>query len=181
MALSYYEEKYRKEFVPALMKQFSYKNVMEVPKMLKIVLNTSMKDALTDKKVLDVAASEIAAITGQRPLITKARKSIASFKLRTGNPIGCCVTLRGKMMYEFFSRLVNIALPRMRDFRGVPANSFDGRGNYTLGLTEQTIFPEINADKVTKVFGMNISIVTSAKNDEEGRALLKMMGIPFRS
>ncbi len=178
---SLFEEKYRNECVPALKTEFEYKNVMEIPKITKVVINTSIKEGVTDKKVLQDAAIDIATIAGQRPVITKAKKSIASFKLREGNSIGCCVTLRGKRMYEFFSKLVNVALPRVRDFRGVSEKAFDGRGNYTFGLTEQGIFPEINLDKVSRIFGMNITIVTTAKNDEEGRALLRNMGMPFRS
>jgi large subunit ribosomal protein L5 len=176
-----YETYYAEKCVPALKEQFNYKNVMQVPRLTKIVVNTSMADALNDVKVLETAAREIADITGQRPVLTKARKSIANFKLREGNTIGARVTLRGKMMYEFLNRLVNIALPRVRDFKGVSPKSFDGRGNYTLGLTEQIIFPEINFDKVSNVHGMNITFVTTARTDEEGRALLKNMGMPFRS
>lgn len=176
-----YEMHYVEKCIPALKELFKYANVMQVPKLTKIVVNTSMADALTDVKLLETAAKEIADITGQRPVLTKARKSIANFKLREGNTIGARVTLRGKLMYEFLSRLVNIALPRVRDFKGVSPKSFDGRGNYTLGLTEQIIFPEINFDKVSKVYGMNITFVTTAKTDEEGRALLKNMGMPFRT
>jgi large subunit ribosomal protein L5 len=164
-----------------MQEQFKYANRMQVPKITKIVINTSMADALTDVKVLEQAAKEIADITCQRPVLTKARKSIANFKLREGNTIGARVTLRGKLMYEFMNRLVNIALPRVRDFKGVSPKAFDGRGNYTLGLTEQIIFPEINFDKVSKVYGMNITFVTTATTDEEGRALLKNMGMPFRT
>jgi large subunit ribosomal protein L5 len=176
-----YETRYTKECVAALMKQFKYENVMQVPRLEKVVINTSLQDALTDIKVLETAANEIASITGQRAVLTKARKSIANFKLRAGNKIGARVTLRGKVMYEFMNRLVNVALPRVRDFKGVSNTSFDGRGNYTLGMTEQIIFPEINYDKVSKIYGMNITFVTSAKTDEEGRALLKLMGMPFRT
>jgi len=176
-----YETKYQNECVQALRDQFKFKNVMEVPRLQKIVINTSLKDALTDVKVLETAAAEIAEIAGQRPVLTKARKSIANFKLREGNTIGACVTLRGKVMWEFMNRLINVALPRVRDFKGVSSKSFDGRGNYTLGLTEQIIFPEINYDKVARIYGMNITFVTSAKNDDEGRALLKLMGMPFRT
>jgi large subunit ribosomal protein L5 len=153
---------------------------MQVPRLEKIVVNTSLKEATQDRKILEKTQEELAQITGQRPVLTLARKSIANFKLRKGQPIGCCVTLRNKRMYEFLNRLVNIVLPRVRDFKGVPPKSFDGRGNYTLGLQEQTIFPEINYDKVDKVYGMNISFVTTATNNEEGRALLKAMGMPFR-
>jgi len=176
-----YETYYVEKCVPALKEQFKYENVMRVPRLTKIVVNTSIADALTDVKLLETAAKEIADITGQRPVLTKARKSIANFKLREGNTIGARVTLRGKMMYEFLNRLVNIALPRVRDFKGVSPKSFDGRGNYTLGLTEQIIFPEINFDKVSNVYGMNITFVTTARTDEEGRALLKNMGMPFRT
>lgn len=176
-----YEAKYGQECIAALKEQFNYKNVMMVPKLQKIIINTSLKDALTDVKILETAAQELSDITGQKAVLTRARKSIANFKLRAGNKIGARVTLRGKKMYEFLNRLVNVALPRVRDFKGVPPNSFDGRGNYTLGLTEQIIFPEINFDKVSRVYGMNITFVTSAETDEEGRALLKLMGMPFRS
>ena len=179
--LSDLERKYRETCVPALMKEFGYQNPMQVPRLQKIVLNTSVKEALQDVKILDTAAAEIAAITGQRPAIRKARKSISNFKLRKGQPIGAMVTLRGRQMYEFLSRMVNVALPRVRDFKGVPAKAFDGRGNYTMGLTEQTIFPEINFDKVARINGMNLTFVTSATNDAEGMALLKLLGMPFRT
>lgn len=175
------EKKYTDECVPALMREFSYKNRMQVPVLKKIVVNTSIKEALQDAKILDTAAAEIAAITGQKPATRRAKKSIANFKLRKGQAVGAMVTLRKKMMYEFMNRLVNVALPRVRDFKGVSSKSFDGRGNYTLGLTEQIMFPEINFDKVTKVNGMNITFVTSAKTDEEGRSLLGLMGIPFKT
>lgn len=178
--LSPYTKKYREECVPLLMEQFKYKNVMECPRLEKIVVNTCLKEATQDKKILDKAAEELTQITGQRPLRTLAKKSIANFKLREGQPIGCCLTLRQKMMYEFFNRLVNIALPRVRDFKGVSQRAFDGRGNYTLGLTEQIIFPEIQYDKVERPMGMNITFVTTAKTNEEGKALLKAMGMPFR-
>lgn len=174
------EVRYTQECVPALMKQFGFKNIMRVPRLEKIVLNTSMKEALQDIKVLENAAEELALITGQRPCITKAKKSIANFKLRKGQSIGARVTLRGKAMYDFMNKLVNVALPRVRDFKGVPPKSFDGRGNYTLGLTEQAIFPEINVDRIQRVNGMNLTFVTSAKNDEEGKALLALLGMPFR-
>jgi len=173
--------KYKKETVPALMEQFKYRNGMQVPRLSKIVVNTCIKEALMDMKVLEGAVEELTQITGQRPMITKAKKSIANFKLRQGQSIGACVTLRGRNMYEFMSRLVNVALPRVRDFKGVPFKAFDGRGNYTLGITEQAIFPEINVDKVTRTTGMNITFVTTAESDEEGRALLKLMGMPFRN
>ena len=173
-------EKYTKEVIPALKAQFKYKNVMQVPKMEKIVVNVSTADALTEPKVLEAAQKEIAAITGQRPVITKAKKSIAGFKLREGQKIGVAVTLRREKMYEFYDRLINLALPRVRDFRGLSPKAFDGKGNYTLGLKEQIVFPEINYDKIDKTRGMNITIVTTAKTDEEGRALLAHMGLPFR-
>jgi large subunit ribosomal protein L5 len=175
------KERYRKEIIPALMKRFGYKNVMQVPKLEKIVINVGLGEAIQNIKILDTSSKELADITGQRPVITKARKSIAQFKVRTGMPIGCMVTLRKDRMYYFLDRLINIALPRVRDFKGVSPNSFDGRGNYTLGLREQLIFPEIDYDKVEKTKGMNISIVTTAKNDEEAREMLRMMGMPFRS
>lgn len=177
---STYEEKYTKECIPFLMKEFKYKNSLEVPRLSAIVVNTSIKEAVQDVKVLDAAANDISAITGQRPVITRAKKSISNFKLRAGQPIGARVTLRRRHMYEFLNRLVNVAMPRVRDFKGVDNKSFDGRGNYTFGLTEQIIFPEINPDKVSKVFGMNITFITTAKTDKEGKALLGFMGMPFR-
>jgi large subunit ribosomal protein L5 len=175
------KEFYTKEVVPALKKQFNYKNIMEVPRLDKIVINMGLGEAIQNIKILDSALEEIAAITGQRPVITKARRSIAQFKLRAGMPIGCMVTLRKERMYEFLNRLINIALPRVRDFRGLPPHAFDGRGNYSLGLKEQIIFPEINYDKIDKIKGMNIVIATTAKTDEEGRELLRLLGMPFRS
>lgn len=175
------ERKYNDECIPVLMKQFGFTNRMQAPRLKKIVINTSMKEALQDIKVLDTAAGEIAAISGQKPVIKRAKKSIANFKLRKGQAIGAMVTLRKKTMYEFMNRLVNVALPRVRDFKGVSPKSFDGRGNYTLGLTEQIIFPEINFDKVTKVSGMNVTFVTTARNDEEGKTLLGFLGMPFRN
>ena len=174
------KELYEKEYIPQLTKEFSYKNVMEVPKLEKIVLNMGLGEAIQNIKILDSATAEMTSIAGQRPVITKARKSIASFKLREGMPIGCMVTLRKGKMYEFLDRLVNVALPRVRDFKGVSPKGFDGRGNYSLGVKEQLIFPEINYDKVDKIKGMNITVVTTAKTDEEGRALLKLLGMPFR-
>jgi len=174
------KEYYKDEVVPALTKEFGYKNVMQVPRMVKVTVNVGMGEAIQNIKLLDAAAEELATITGQRALITKARKSIASFKLRKGMPIGCTVTLRKAKMYDFFERLVNIALPRVRDFRGIPTKSFDGRGNFSMGIKEQIIFPEINYDSVEKIHGMNITIVTSAKTDEESRFLLRSMGMPFR-
>jgi large subunit ribosomal protein L5 len=163
------------------MKDFNFRNVMEVPKVQKIVINMGLGEAIANVKILDSAVVEMAAIAGQKPVITKAKKSIASFKLRQGMPIGCVVTLRRDKMYEFLDRLVNVSLPRVRDFKGVSGKGFDGMGNYSLGVKEQLIFPEINYDKVDKIKGMNITIVTSARNDEEGRALLKLMGMPFRN
>jgi len=175
------KELYNTEMIPRLMKDFSYRNVMEVPKLDKIVINMGLGEAIQNVKILDSAVVEMAAIAGQKPVITKAKKSIASFKLRQGMPIGCVVTLRREKMYEFLDRLVNVSLPRVRDFKGVSGKGFDGMGNYSLGVKEQLIFPEINYDKVDKIKGMNITIVTSARNDEEGMALLKLMGMPFRN
>jgi len=174
------KEYYKDEIVPALTKEFGYTNVMEVPRMVKITVNVGMGEAIQNIKLLDAAAEELATITGQKALVTKARKSIASFKLRKGMPIGCTVTLRKGKMYDFFEKLVNIALPRVRDFRGIPSKSFDGRGNFSMGIKEQIIFPEINYDSVEKIHGMNITIVTTAKTDDEGRFLLRSMGMPFR-
>jgi large subunit ribosomal protein L5 len=173
------KELYLKTVVPALTKEFDYKNPMAVPKIEKISLNVGMGEATQNSKLIDGAMNELTAIAGQKPVITKARKSIAAFKLRENMPIGCAVTLRGDRMYEFFDRLVNVALPRVRDFRGVSSKSFDGRGNYTLGLKDQLIFPEIDYNKVEKTKGMNICITTTAKTDAEGQALLKRMGMPF--
>jgi large subunit ribosomal protein L5 len=175
------KELYDKEIIPRLMKDFSYRNVMEVPKLEKIVINMGLGEAIQNVKILDSAAVELAAIAGQKPVITKAKKSIASFKLRQGMPIGCMVTLRREKMYEFLDRLVNVSLPRVRDFKGISGKAFDGQGNYSMGVKEQLIFPEINYDKVEKIKGMNITIVTSARNDEEGKALLQLMGMPFRN
>jgi large subunit ribosomal protein L5 len=175
------KEVYSKDLVPQLMKDFSYKNVMEVPKIEKIVVNMGLGEAIQNVKILDSASTELSAITGQKAVITKAKKSIASFKLREGMPIGCMVTLRKDRMYEFLDRLINVALPRVRDFKGVSGKAFDGAGNYSLGVKEQLIFPEINYDKVDKIKGMNVTIVTSAKTDEEGKALLKLLGMPFRN
>jgi large subunit ribosomal protein L5 len=173
-------ERYVKEVRPALMKEFNLENPMAAPKLEKIVVNMGVGDATQNAKLIDPAATEVGQITGQKPVVTKARKSIAAFKVREGMPIGVMVTLRGDRMYEFFDRLVNIALARVRDFRGVPTKSFDGRGNYTLGVRDQLIFPEIDYSKVEKLKGMNITIVTSAGNDDQARALLKHMGMPFR-
>ncbi|MBI5745901.1 MAG: 50S ribosomal protein L5 [Nitrospirae bacterium] len=172
---------YKKEVVPALRKEFSYKNPMEVPRLEKIVINVGMGEAIANVKMLDAAVKEISLITGQKPLLTKAKKSIAGFKLREGMPIGCKVTLRGNMMYEFLERLLNVALPRIRDFRGVSGKSFDGNGNYTLGLKEQLIFPEIKYDEIMAVHGMDITIVTTAGTNEEAKALLRLLGMPFRN
>jgi large subunit ribosomal protein L5 len=173
-------EKFEKEVKPALMKEFELKNPMAVPHLHKIVVNMGVGEATQNAKVIDPAVNEMGAIVGQKPVITKAKKSIAAFKVREGMPIGVMATLRGDHMYEFFDRLVNIALPRVRDFRGVSTKSFDGRGNYTLGLRDQLIFPEIDYSKIDKQKGMNVTIVTTAKNDNEARALLKHMGMPFR-
>ena len=173
-------EQYKTSVMDELKKQFNYSSVMEIPKIEKIVVNMGVGDSIANSKLLDAAVEDLTIITGQKPLITKAKKSIAVFKLREGMKIGAKVTLRGERMYEFFDKLVSISLPRVRDFRGVNPNSFDGRGNYTIGIKEQLIFPEINYDKVLKVRGMDIVIVTTARTDEEGRALLKLLGMPFR-
>ncbi len=174
-----FKEYYDKEIVPAMMSKFSYKNVMQVPKLEKIVINMGLGDAKDNAKVIDNAVNDMAIISGQKPIVTKARKSIAAFKLREGMPIGCKVTLRGEKMYSFANKLISIALPRVRDFRGVSANSFDGRGNYTLGLKEQLMFPEIQYDKIDKIRGMDIVFVTTANTDEEARELLRLFGMPF--
>jgi large subunit ribosomal protein L5 len=174
-------ETYKQNVIPQLMKDFGYKNPMQVPKIEKIVVNMGLGEAISNNKLIEQAQEQMMAISGQKPVITKARKSIANFKLREGQSIGAMVTLRKHRMYEFFDRLVSIALPRVRDFKGVSSKSFDGQGNYTLGIREQIIFPEINYDKIEKIKGMNITIVTTAKNDEEGRALLRHMGMPFRT
>ena len=179
--MSRLKELYEKEHRVALTKQFGYKSPMQVPRLDKIILNIGLGEAIQNIKVLDSAVEELALIAGQRPVITRARKSIASFKLRAGMPIGCMVTLRRERMYDFFDKLVNVGLPRVRDFRGVSDKSFDGRGNYTLGIKEHIIFPEIDYDKIDKIKGVNITIVTTAKTDEEGKALLKLMGMPFRN
>jgi large subunit ribosomal protein L5 len=171
---------YREKVLPALMQKFGYTSIMQAPRVEKIVVNMGVGDATQDAKLLDAAANELGQITGQRPTIRKAKKSIANFKLREGVPVGCAVTLRGARMWEFYDRFINVAVPRIRDFRGLNPRSFDGRGNYTLGLTEQIIFPEINLDKVGKIRGMDVTIVTSARTDEEGRELLKLMSMPFR-
>lgn len=172
--------RYSKEVVPALMKHFNYKNLMAVPKLEKIVINMGLGEAIANAKILDVATDELGRISGQRPVVTRAKKSIANFKLRQNMPIGAAVTLRGERMFEFFDRLVSIVLPRVRDFRGVSTKSFDGRGNYTLGLRDQLIFPEIPYEKVDKIRGMNVTVVTTARTDDEARELLKQLGMPFR-
>ena len=174
------KEKYRKEIAPALAKEFGIKNSMAVPKISKVVVNMGMGEAISNAKILDTAVDELKSVTGQKPVVTKAKKSIASFKLRQGMNIGTMVTLRGDRMYEFLDRLISVALPRVRDFRGISGKAFDGRGNYTLGIREQLIFPEIDFNKVDKTRGMNISIVTTAETDEQARALLKALGMPFR-
>src|SRR5215471_3487953 len=175
------QEKYRKETKPALMKRFGWKNVMAVPKVSKITVNIDLGEASQNAKLLDTAAQELGQIVGQKPVITRAKKSIANFKIRKGMAIGCMVTLRGERMYEFLDRLASIVLPRVRDFKGLPPNSFDGRGNYTLGLKDQLVFPEIDYTRVDKIKGMNVTITTTARSDEEGRELLKLLGVPFRA
>ena len=179
--MSRMQERYRGEVVPALMKRFGWKNPMAVPKVSKIVVNIGMGEASQNVKLLDVATAELGQITGQRPVITRAKKSIANFKIRKGMPIGCCVTLRGDRMYEFLDRLCNVVLPRVRDFKGLSPNAFDGRGNYTLGLKDQLVFPEIDYTRVDKIKGMNITLTTTAHSDEEGRELLKLLGLPLRA
>ena len=179
--MSRLKERYMKEIAPAMGKEYGYKNVMAIPKLEKIVINIGLGEAIQNAKLLDTAADELGQITGQRPVITRAKKSIASFKLRQGMPIGCSVTLRGQRMYEFLDRFLNMALPRVRDFRGLSTKSFDGRGNYTLGLRDQLIFPEIDYSRVSKIKGMNISVVTTAKTDDESRTLLRLFGMPFRN
>ncbi len=178
--MSYLKTVYESEITPKLMDQFGYKSIMQVPKLTKIVLNMGMGEAIQNIKVLDSAIQELSLIAGQKPIITRARKSIAAFKLRAGMPIGCKVTLRGLRMYDFFNRLVNVALPRVRDFRGVSPKGFDGRGSYSMGIKEHIIFPEIEYDKIDKIKGLNVTIVTTAPSDEEGVALLQSMGMPFR-
>jgi len=175
------KEKYINEIVPALMKEFSYKNIMQAPKIQKVVLNVGLGEAIQNIKLLEAAQKELGKITGQKAVITKAKKSIATYKLREGMPIGCKVTLRGNTMYEFLDRLISVALPSIRDFRGISGKSFDGRGNYALGIREQFIFPEIDYDKVEMVHGLDIIMCTSAKTDKESKALLRMIGIPFRN
>ncbi len=175
------KEIYQKDIVPKLRTEFNYKNIMQVPRIEKVVVNMGLGEAIQNVKILDSAVIELSTITGQKAVITKAKKSIASFKLRQGMPIGCMVTLRREKMYEFLDRLMNVSLARVRDFKGVSGKAFDGQGNYTLGIKEQLIFPEINYDQIDKIKGLNVTIVTSAKTDEEGKALLKHMGMPFRN
>jgi large subunit ribosomal protein L5 len=175
------KEKFLNEVAPALLQKFNYKNVMQVPKIEKVVINMGVGEAISNPKTMDSAVSDLTKITGQKPIVTRAKKSIAAFKLREGMAIGTKVTLRGERMYEFIDRLVNVALPRVRDFHGVSAKAFDGRGNYTLGIKEQLIFPEIEYDKIDKLRGMDVVFVTTAKTDEEARELLKLMGMPFRA
>jgi large subunit ribosomal protein L5 len=179
--MSRLREKYLKEVVPGLQSRFGYKNVMQIPRLEKVVINMGVGEATQDAKVIDAAVNDLTLISGQKPVVTKAKKSVANFKLRAGTAVGCKVTLRGKRMYEFLDKLFNVALPRIRDFRGVSPQSFDGRGNYSLGLKEQLIFPEINYDKIDKVRGMDVVIVTTAPSDEEGLELLKLLGMPFRA
>jgi large subunit ribosomal protein L5 len=174
-------DKFNKDVVPALTKRFSYPNIMAVPRVKKVTINIGLGEASQNVKLLDTAAQELGQIAGQRPIITRAKKSIANFKIRKGMPIGCMVTLRGERMYEFLDRLSSVVLPRLRDFKGLPPNSFDGRGNYTLGLKDQLVFPEIDYTRVDKIKGMNVTITTTARTDEEGRELLKLLGVPIRS
>ncbi|HEX2171190.1 MAG TPA: 50S ribosomal protein L5 [Dehalococcoidia bacterium] len=177
--MSNLKERFESEIKPALMQEFNYKNVMQVPRLHKIVVNVGLGEAITNARALDATVNDVMTITGQRPVITRAKRSIAAFRLRTGMPIGVTVTLRGQRMWDFFEKLVGVALPRIRDFHGLSTKSFDGRGNYSLGVTEQLIFPEIDYDKIDKIRGLEITIVTSAATDEEGRRLLQMMGMPF--
>jgi large subunit ribosomal protein L5 len=179
--MSQLKEFYEKEAVPKLIEAFNYKNIMQVPRLQKVVLNMGLGEAIQNIKLLDSAAEELKIISGQKPVITRAKKSIAAFKLREGMPIGCMVTLRRQRMYDFFYKLVNVALPRVRDFRGISGKAFDGRGNYSLGIKEQIIFPEVDYDKIDRIKGLNISIVTSAQTDEEGKELLRILGMPFRN
>ncbi len=173
------KQRYRDEIVPELLREFGYTNIMRVPRLTKVVLNIGMGEALTNARALDAASEDLSIITGQKPIITRAKTSIANFKIREGNPIGVAVTLRGDRMYEFVDRLLSIALPRIRDFQGVPLDAFDGRGNYSLGVKEQLIFPEIDYDKIDRIRGLQITIVTTAETDEEGRKLLQLFGMPF--
>ena len=179
--MSQLKEFYEKEAVPKLIEAFKYQNIMEVPRLKKVVLNMGLGEAIQNIKLLDAATAELKTIAGQKPVVTRAKKSIAAFKLREGMPIGCMVTLRRQRMYDFFYKLVNIALPRVRDFRGISGKAFDGRGNYSLGIKEHIIFPEIDYDKIDRIKGLNISVVTSAKSDEEGKELLRLLGMPFRN
>ena len=179
--MSRLHERYKTEIAPALAKEFSYKNVMQIPQLRKVVINIGVGEATQNIKLLDTAVMELGQISGQKPVLHRARKSIAQFKVREGQPIGCSVTLRGKRMYEFLDRLVSVSLPRVRDFRGLSSKAFDGRGNYTIGLRDQLIFPEIDYAKVDKLKGMNVTIVTTARSDDQGRALLKHLGMPFRA
>jgi large subunit ribosomal protein L5 len=173
--------KYKDQIIPQLMKDFSFKNVMQVPKLQRIVINMGLGEAVQNAKLIETAVEELTAITGRKPIVTRAKKSIATFKLREGMPIGVMVTLRGEQMYDFLDRLVSIALPRTRDFKGISPKAFDGRGNYTLGIREQIVFPEINYDRIDRIKGMNVTFVTTAETDEQGRALLKSFGMPFRN
>ena len=175
------KKQYREQVVPALREKFGYKNINQVPKLEKIIVNCTTRDTVTNAKVVDQIASDLAAMTGQKPIVTRAKKSIATFKVREGMPMGAAVTLRGDRMYEFLERLIHVSLPRVRDFRGISPKAFDGRGNYTLGVKEQIIFPEVEYDKIDKVRGIGVSIVTTAKNNEEGRELLAQLGMPFRA
>ncbi|BAF58513.1 ribosomal protein L5 [Pelotomaculum thermopropionicum SI] len=181
MQVARLKDKYKNEVVPAMMQKFGYKNPMQVPRLEKVVVNMGLGEAIQNSKIIDAAVNDLMTITGQRPVVTKAKRSIAAFKLRAGMSIGAKVTLRGERMYEFVDKLINVALPRVRDFRGISPKSFDGRGNYSLGVREQLIFPEIEYDKIDKVRGMDIIFVTTAKTDEEARELLKLMGMPFRA
>ncbi|MGB5265683.1 MAG: 50S ribosomal protein L5 [Polyangiales bacterium] len=174
-------KKYKDEIIPQLMKDFSFRNIMQVPKLERVIINMGLGEAVQNAKLIESAVEELTAITGRKPIITRAKKSIASFKLREGMPIGVMVTLRGEQMYDFVDRLVSIALPRTRDFKGISPKAFDGRGNYTLGIREQIVFPEINYDKIDRIKGMNVTFVTTAETDEQGRALLKSLGMPFRN
>jgi large subunit ribosomal protein L5 len=174
-------KKYKDEIIPQLMKEFSFRNVMQVPKLDRVVINMGLGEAVQNAKVIESAVEELTAITGRKPIVTRAKKSIATFKLREGMPIGVMVTLRGEQMYDFVDRLISLALPRTRDFKGVSPKAFDGRGNYTLGIREQIVFPEVNYDKIDRIKGMNVTFVTTAETDEQGRALLKSLGMPFRN
>lgn len=174
-------EFYQNEVMPKLQEKYNYRNVMQVPKVVKVVLNMGLGEAIKNAKILESAAAELALISGQKPVITKSKKSIAAFKLREGMPIGCTVTLRREKMWDFINRLINVSLPRIRDFRGISGKAFDGRGNYTLGIREQIIFPEIQYDKIDKIKGLNVTVVTTANTDEEGKELLKLLGMPFRN